>query len=188
MNRVQWIERSLTLVLVAALACAVWAALQWHAVSGAAAAIEELAAGHDPTLERGGDASPEVRLGQALQLARAGREQDAQDLLDYLASHGGSEVRRLAFYNLGNLRLRQALAKLETGSAEHAVPLVDMAKGSYRQALALGPEFWDGKYNLELAMRLLPEMDRISNGEDELPPEAQKKIWTGVPGFPRGLP
>lgn len=188
MMRALWIERLLALAVALGLVWAGWAALQWRATDRAAEELAQLVAGQDlATVERG-DAPPEVRLGRAFYLARTGQEQEAEDLLDYLATHGEYEVRRLAYFNLGNLRLREALAKLEAGAPDQATPLVDMAKSSYREALVLNPDFWDAKYNLELAMRLLPEMDRVSNGEDELPPEAQKKIWTGVPGFPRGLP
>jgi mxaK protein len=51
----------------------------------------------------------------------------------------------------------------------------------------LNSGFWDAKYNLEVAMRLLPEMNRVNIGDDE-PENKKSKLWTTVPGFPRGLP
>jgi mxaK protein len=62
-----------------------------------------------------------------------------------------------------------------------------LAKQAYRQALALNSHLWDAKYNLELAMHLFPEMDRLNLPEQEAqtpPPQ----LWTTIPGFPRGLP
>lgn len=184
----QWREGALVTVLASAVAGMAWAGWQWQGASRVESELAALAANRDIPAERRASATPEIQLARALYLARAGRNEDAQDLLDYLASRGDGRIRGLALYDLGNLRLRQAMAKVEEGSAERAMPLVEIAKSAYRQSLALDPGHWDGKYNLELAMRLMPEMDRVSNGEDELPPEAQKRIWTGVPGFPRGLP
>jgi len=66
---------------------------------------------------------------------------------------------------------------------------VELAKDAYKKALRLDPNHWDSKYNLEVAMRLLPEMDRIrrEDGEEEND-EEEGALWTTVPGFPRGLP
>lgn len=63
-----------------------------------------------------------------------------------------------------------------------------MAKQAYRQALTLNSRYWDAKYNLEVAMRLLPEMDRITMEKDDPIAEKKAKLWATVPGFPRGLP
>ena len=69
-----------------------------------------------------------------------------------------------------------------------ATSLASLAKQAYRQALALDSQHWDAKYNLEVAMRLLPEMDRITLQDDEPAPQEKVKLWATVPGFPRGLP
>jgi hypothetical protein len=38
-------------------------------------------------------------------------------------------------------------------------------------------------------MRLLPEMEQVSNGDEPEPEDTQPKaLWTKVPGFPRGQP
>jgi len=90
-------------------------------------------------------------------------------------------------YNLGNLYLSQALAEIETGRLNQAVPLLTLAKQAYRQALAADDGFWDAKFNLETAMRLLPELDRISPATDD-DAARPSELWTSLPGFPRGLP
>jgi len=90
-------------------------------------------------------------------------------------------------YNLGNLYLSQALAEIETGRLNQAVPLLTLAKQAYRQALAADDGFWDAKFNLETAMRLLPELERISPATDD-DAARPSEMWTSLPGFPRGLP
>jgi mxaK protein len=100
---------------------------------------------------------------------------------------GDSALQTTVRYNLGNMYLEQAVEQLEAKNINAAQPLVALAKQAYRQALALNSHFWDAKYNLEMAMRLLPEMDRIDmkdDGSNAPPPQ----LWTTIPGFPRGLP
>jgi len=69
-----------------------------------------------------------------------------------------------------------------------AMPLAGLAKQAYRQSLALDSRQWDAKYNLEAAMRLLPEMDKISPEDEDETVQQKTQLWTTVPGFPRGLP
>ncbi len=76
----------------------------------------------------------------------------------------------------------------ESMQINEATALASLAKQAYRQALALDSQYWDAKYNLEVAMRLLPEMDRITMQDDEPAPQEKVKLWATVPGFPRGLP
>jgi len=53
-----------------------------------------------------------------------------------------------ALYNAGNLQLREAL-KEESGTSVRALPLIELAKQSYRGALRRDPHSWDARYNLE---------------------------------------
>jgi mxaK protein len=100
---------------------------------------------------------------------------------------GDSNLQTTLRYNLGNMYLQQAVEQLEANNINAAQPLVALAKQAYRQALSLNSHYWDAKYNLEMAMRLLPEMDRIDMKDDEsnAPPP---QLWATIPGFPRGLP
>jgi mxaK protein len=130
-----------------------------------------------------------VLLAQAVSLARMERVEEAQDLLTYLTERGDPLFRARAYYNLGNLHLRRALAKVEAGDTNQAIVATTQAKDALRAALGLDPAHWDSKYNLEAALRLLPEMDRIGSGKDEEDaPDNPKRLWTSVPGFPRGQP
>jgi mxaK protein len=65
-----------------------------------------------------------------------------------------------ARFNSANLLLRQAGAVgagLQTGPANQALPLIELAKEQYRELLRRDPGFWDARYNLERAQRLLPD-------------------------------
>jgi mxaK protein len=69
-----------------------------------------------------------------------------------------------------------------------AGPQVTLARQDYRRALFAMPEFWDAKFNLDVASRLIRDYPELSRGEgDELRVEP-KKIWTDIPGQPKGGP
>jgi len=130
-----------------------------------------------------------VLAARALYLARHGREDEAKSLWEFLDGVGEDEDRARASHNLGTVYLKAALGQIETGQLEQATPLAALAKQAFRRALQWQPDLWDAKFNLEIALRLLPEMDKLSNGQEEEPPETQPKaLWTKVPGFPRGQP
>jgi mxaK protein len=149
--------------------------------------INELNAGHDVSVDKIINAAPEVRLARAMYYQRQHRYDEALATLSLIMDKGDSNLQTTVRYNLGNMYLQQAVEQLEAKNINAAQPLVALAKQAYRQALALNSHFWDAKYNLEMAMRLLPEMDKIDMKDDEsnaLPPQ----LWTTIPGFPRGLP
>lgn len=170
------------------LAGAAWQAWEWREACSARAAIAEFAAGRDIGPERRFSAPLPVRLAYALYLGRRERFADAQEILADLGEKGAPEFRARASYDLGNLYLRQALAETERGEAGRAAPLAELAKEAYRRALRADPTFWDAKYNLEAATRLSPDFDPVDGGTEEPDEEAARKLWTRVPGFPRGLP
>lgn len=153
------------------------------------ATIAGLLAGKDlPVGQPQGQAVP-VLAARALYLARHGREDEAKSVWEFLDGAGENGDRAQASHNLGTFYLKAALDKVETGQLEQATPLVALAKQAFRRALQWQPDLWDAKFNLEIAMRLLPDMDRVGNGQEEEPPETQPKaLWTKVPGFPRGQP
>lgn len=149
--------------------------------------IDRLLSGHDIAIERVVTGDPALRLARAIYLRQKGRYDDALATLNLLIDQGKPEFQAKVRYNLGNLYLAQAVEHAESMNVNEALPLAGLAKQAYRQALAIDSGSWDAKYNLEVAMRLLPEMSRINVGDDE--PESRKsQLWTTVPGFPRGLP
>mgnify|MGYP000126657419 FL=1 len=60
-----------------------------------------------------------------------------------------------AYFNRGNINLREAMTMQV--SDPRMIPLVELAKQDYRSALRQKPEFWDARFNLEVALRLVPE-------------------------------
>jgi mxaK protein len=150
--------------------------------------MTELSEGHDIAIDKLVTAAPQVRLVRAVYLRQKQRYNEALDTLSLVVSQGDSRLQSQSRYNLGNVYLTQALVEVEAGHLNQALPLLTLAKQAYRQALTLDSSFLDAKYNLELAMRLLPEFDRISPTEPDNDATKPSQLWTTVPGFPRGLP
>jgi mxaK protein len=185
--------RSLKQVLVLgsallALAGAGWQSWQWREARAVGQALAELAAGRDIGPERRFGAPPPVRLAYAVYLARRERFADALEVLADLGGRAEPEVSALVHYDQGNVYLRQALAETGRGEAGRAAALAELAKDAYRRALRARPEFSDAKYNLEVASRLMPDFDPVDSGSEPPDEEQARKLWTRVPGFPRGLP
>ncbi|MCD2452723.1 tetratricopeptide repeat protein [Methylicorpusculum oleiharenae] len=161
-----------------------WTLLQIHNEN---AWINRLLSGHDIAIEKVVKASPEVRLARAVYLREKGRYDEALATLNLILDQGSPSLQAKTRYNLGNLYLTQTVERAEKMAINDALPLAALAKQAYRQALALDSQFWDAKYNLEVAMRIAPEMDRITVEADDKE-NRKTRLWTTVPGFPRGLP
>ena len=101
---------------------------------------------------------PEAQLARAIALSGAGDYEGA--LVSYKAVIQGDrpDLRRLALYNLGNLHIRTAL-KDPQATTDQVLPLIELAKQSYRDLLRETPEDWDARYNLERALYLVPEAE-----------------------------
>ncbi len=115
---------------------------------------------------------PEAQLARAIALSRAGDYEGA--LLTYKAVIQGSraDLRHLALYDLGNLHMRAALQD-PLASADQLLPLVELAKQSYRDLLRESPSDWDARYNLERALYLAPESEE--DLADEGPPAPKER-------------
>jgi mxaK protein len=100
---------------------------------------------------------PQAQLAHAIAFAKAGKFTTALKAYKALLD-APDEVRLPALYNLGNLNMREAL-KNGQGEAQRALPLIELAKQSYRDDLRSNPADWDARYNLERALWLSPEYD-----------------------------
>ena len=160
-------------------------AVAWRAARDNAT-IAALAAGRDVPVSL--DAPAPLLLARVQHLARRGVTEEIEPLIESLDRRGETDLSARARYALGNARLRQAFDHLERSNLDPAGPLITLARQDYRRALQGRPDLWDAKFNLDVASRLLrdfPEFDRKTG--DELKAEP-KKIWTEIPGQPRGEP
>lgn len=172
---------ALVVGLAGAAACGAWLVL----VVADNRTIAALADGRDVPVAA--DAAPEVLLARADFLIRYDRIDEAQALVAPVAASQDRAVEQALRFNLANARLRAALALLRDSRVDPAVPLVNLAKDDYRRALRLDPEDWDAKYNLDVAMRLVREFPPVElEGEAQPPPST--KLWTELPGLPKGMP
>jgi len=149
--------------------------------------IRHLTSGQDVAVNKVISGKPELRLARAFYFKQKHRYDEALSTLSLVMDKGDTQFKAKARYNLGNLYLEQAVQQAKAMNMNAALPLAGLAKQAYRQALALDSGNWDAKYNLEVAMRLLPEMDRVDMPDDS-PINQKAQLWTTVPGFPRGLP
>jgi mxaK protein len=182
----RWRSSLLLLLLGAALAGALQGALAAWRARADNAALGALAAGRD--VETDAASAPELLAARAGFLAKRDEFDKTRALLEPLDASGRDDLSALAHYDLGNGLLRRAFDLLERGQLEPAGPFVELARREYRRALQYRPDFWDAKYNLDVAARLVrdnPQLER--SGGDELPADP-KKIWTDIPGAPKGLP
>lgn len=134
------------------------------------------------------NAPPQLHLARAIYFKHRQRDAEALEVLSTMVGRGDRRLQSQSRYNLGNLYLKQAQDEVEAGRINQAMPLLTLAKQAYRQALTLDSGFWDAKYNLELAMKLLPEFDRVNQNQPDDDAARPSQRWTTVPGFPRGLP
>lgn len=177
----------LWLALIASAAAFGTAGLLFVSKYRANAVIERLRAGVDVAVDPVG-ASPALLDARAGFLLKRDRTDEAQPLLDQAAARADSGVLVRMLYNMANARMRAAVEAISKGNFDKAIPLVALAKSEYRSALRLDPENWDAKYNLDIAMRLVRDLPQGAGEDDQKPLETPEKLWTDLPGVPKGLP
>jgi mxaK protein len=178
---------SLWVTLAASLAAFIYSAGALYGIHQDNDLIRHLTSGKDVTVNKVISGEPELRLARAYYFKQKHRYDEALSTLSLIMDKGDRKFQAKARYNLGNLYLEQAVQQAKAMKLDEALPLAGLAKQAYRQSLALDSGNWDAKYNLEVAMRLLPEMDRIDM-PDDASINQKSQLWTTVPGFPRGLP
>ncbi len=189
-SRARFARRAVTallaIVVLGALASLIVQGVRLAALARDNATIAALAAGRD--LPVGVDASARVLFARAHFLLVRDRLDEAHPLVELLARKGDPAQAAAGWYDLGNARLTRALSHLERTQIDPAVPQVRLAKAAYRAALTLDPQFWDAKYNLDVALRLVRDFPEVERDVKEEPQDAPKRVWTDLPGLPKGLP
>jgi mxaK protein len=135
---------------------------------------------------RGSGKLPEAALARAVVLSRAGDYEAAVKTYKALIHGGRVDLRRIALYNLGNLHMHQALQGGSDAALE-SLPLVELAKQSYRDLLREHPGDWDARYNLERTLWLTPEVAEEGNDESR-PTHFQRRTVRALPDFRLELP
>jgi mxaK protein len=159
---------------------------RWRHVVSSNAKITALAQGRD--IDVGKDPTPELVLSRIAFLTNRGDLDRSRVLMEFLECDGDASLRARAHYLLANGLLRQALDQVEASQIEAATPLINLAKREYRRSLELAPDDWDAKFNFDVAARLVrdfPEYEKKTGDELTADP---KKLWTDIPGKPKGLP
>ena len=128
----------------------------------------------------------EAVFAQAYLHAQKGSHDNAIALYKRVESSSAT-LRLAAKYNRGNRYLMQAMELDDQAAKQLGLPLVEMAKDTYRAVLRAEPSAWDAKYNLERALRLVPDPDD-SDDEDLPPPQQSERALTTMRGFTLGLP
>ncbi|WP_072396223.1 hypothetical protein [Hyphomicrobium sp. CS1GBMeth3] len=149
--------------------------------------IAALKAGDDVSVDPR-SASDEVLLARAAFLLQRDRDEEAQQVLDASSGMADPKLRARLLYNHANARIREAIAAVSRGDHDKAIPATRLAKDEYRLALRLDPGAWDIKHNYDVAMRIVRDFPGGETEGEEIPPDAPKRLWTDLPGVPRGLP
>jgi len=124
------------------------------------------------------DGAAEARFARALALSKAGDSAAALQVYKALIQGDRGDLKRSALYNLGNLHLREAM-QAGPDEAAKSLPLIELAKQSYRDLLRIDPADWDARYNLERALLLAPEVEETAVNEQ---PEPPRRAVSTAPG------
>lgn len=117
-------------------------------------------------------------LAKAQALSNGGQFDAAELLLVRLIDQQKNQpLGQAARFNLANHYLRKARASNTHGA--QARPLIEIAKQRYRDILKTTPYDWDARYNLEIALRLSPELPQ----DDERRGPPPKSVRVIVPDF-----
>jgi len=83
--------------------------------------------------------------------------QDARQAYVRLEHTHDVALKKEALFNLANTYLEEGLALDVKKEPDRVLPLIELAKNSYRELLQIDSQYWDAKYNLERALQLAPE-------------------------------
>lgn len=181
--------RTPALAIGLAAACLALAGLTWRIaqIGRDNAIISALHAGDDVPIDTS-SASGEVLFARSAFLLARDRREEAQAILDASSRIPNRALRARLVYNHANARIRDAITAVSRGDADKAIPLTRLAKDEYRLALRLDPQAWDIKFNFDVAMRMVRDFPGYEKEGEEVPPDAPTRLWTDLPGVPKGLP
>ena len=161
-----------------------------------AVSLQQLAASTPlVTVRQPGSQQQRLLLLDAWRLAQAGHMQQALALYARVGAGQDRDMVKAAHYNSANLYLRQAMELLDRqglAAWDTVSPLLALSRFGYQRALRIDPGYYDAKYNLELVLRLAPDIHSSvskQKEEDEEQDVGERPTgWPSIPGFPRGMP
>lgn len=164
----------------------VWSAAAYWRVQEQNSRLAAILAGEDAAIDPTRDADSLI-LARVRFLDGIERYDDAQAVIDGSFAKLQPNAKAALLYNHANALVGRAIGAVERNDLDGAIPFVNLAKENYRKALRLQPGNFDIKYNYDVAMRLVRDFPPGgSDGEDEV--ATPKKLWTDLPGVPKGLP
>ena len=143
----------------------------------AGAEFDQAAAEFETLARESGDPRWEFNLGAALY--RAGRFDEAAGAFERALRGEDPELEQKSFYDLGNAHYRRG-ESMETSAREQTMAAWKQAIAAYEEALALDDGDEDARFNRDLVLRKLEELeqqpdpseqDESSNEDDEDPSE-----------------
>lgn len=96
-----------------------------------------------------------AQFSQAFRDVEQDKPESALERLTRVLETDDPELEAAAYFNRGNIHLREAQTMAADDTAR--ISLVGLAKQDYRNALLLNSSLWDARFNLELALLMVPE-------------------------------
>lgn len=185
-----WLRASRTAIYSAALLLAaslcLYEGVQWWHADGQNARLKQIMEGKDIAVDVSKD-DERLLVARVRALEAQDRFDEAQTLFDTILPGLTPDAKATLYYNHANTLITRALGRIERSDLDGAIPLVNLAKDNYRRALRLQPGNFDIKHNYDVALRLVRDFPPGGpDGEDET--ATPKKLWTDLPGLPKGLP
>jgi mxaK protein len=181
----EWREPIYVLLSLFGLAGVAWSSWELWSRSKQNSALAAVVAGEDLSVPA--SSGPGLVMARARFLDRRDRFEEAQTFIDEALPGLPPQAQAGVLFNHANVFVERAIAQIERGDLDGAIPLINLAKDGYRRALRLDPGNYDLKYNFDVAMRLVRDFPPGGpDGEDEA--ATPKKLWTDLPGVPKGLP
>lgn len=125
-----------------------------------------------------------AQFAQAFRDVEQGKADSALERLTTVLETADPELEAAAYFNRGNIHLREAQALAIDDTAR--IALVGLAKQDYRNALLINSSLWDVRFNLELALLMVPEEPPVSQAFDKS--KGRKGIVVKAVGFRVDLP
>lgn len=166
---------------------ATWDGMRWWKAEQDNAAIQRSAAAEHPVAPLLTEGSPaEVRFAAASLAAREGQVTRAVALYRQVAE-ARADLAPAALVNAANTLHREGRRLVAADNRAGALPLLELAKETYREVLRRDPSVWSARYNLERALRLAPEDEARDDEGASIPADSERALTT-MRAFTLGLP